>query len=257
MKRRTITDFKFITAAMMLTIGLTGCGNQIPELTDEQAEKIGEYAAVTLLKYDVNQRSRLVDAETIEAYEQEQQEMQEQLTSLTPSPTPESAQEGMEPTADTPTVESGGGTGNTDNATVSIAECLAVPEGITITYSGYETCDTYPNGGSTDKYFNLDATSGKKLLVLKFSVENVSASEEKVDFFSANNIFSVDAGNGTKYNAMTTMLLNDMSTYAGTIPAGGIQDLALLFEVEQDVANSMTDVQLYFKNESTTYTIQL
>ena len=41
------------------------CGNEIPDLTEEESQRIGEYAAVTLLKYDANNRSRLVDPEVV------------------------------------------------------------------------------------------------------------------------------------------------------------------------------------------------
>ena len=50
-----------LLCAMMLS--MTACGNEIPDLTEEESQRVGEYAAVTLLKYDANNRSRLVDPE--------------------------------------------------------------------------------------------------------------------------------------------------------------------------------------------------
>ena len=52
-----------LLCAMALT--MTACGNEIPDLTEEESQQIGEYAAVTLLKYDANNRSRLVDPEIV------------------------------------------------------------------------------------------------------------------------------------------------------------------------------------------------
>ena len=52
-----------LLCAMMLS--MTACGNEIPDLTEEESQRIGEYAAVTLLKYDANNRSRLVDPEVV------------------------------------------------------------------------------------------------------------------------------------------------------------------------------------------------
>lgn len=50
MKRRTISG-----AAVLLAITfMTGCGNAIPELNDQQQELVVEYAAGMALKYDVN-----------------------------------------------------------------------------------------------------------------------------------------------------------------------------------------------------------
>ena len=40
---------------------LTGCGDKIVPLTQDQEQLVGEYAAVMMLKYDAKHRSRLVD----------------------------------------------------------------------------------------------------------------------------------------------------------------------------------------------------
>ncbi|MCM1087931.1 MAG: hypothetical protein NC419_07215, partial [Muribaculaceae bacterium] len=48
---------------------LTGCGNTMPELTEEENDIITEYAVSLLLKYDKNYNSRLID---LAAYEEEQ-----------------------------------------------------------------------------------------------------------------------------------------------------------------------------------------
>ena len=39
-----------LLCTMMLS--MTACGNEIPDLTEEESQRVGEYAAVTLLKYD-------------------------------------------------------------------------------------------------------------------------------------------------------------------------------------------------------------
>ena len=58
-------------------------------------------------------------------------------------------------------------------------------------------------------------------------------------------------------NALPTLLPNDMSTYVDTLPAGGEQELVLLVEVNEDVANDIQNLSLRLKNESNEYTIQL
>lgn len=255
MRRKSVSSLKLAITAMMIATGLTGCGNSIPDMTQEQMAQVGEYAAITLLKYDANHRSRLVDAETVEAYDRKMQEL-EALKAQLEQQKQETAPEGMKPVEDTPTVELNGETAS-KNMIQSLAESLTVPDGVEINYTGYKTCDTYPEDGSAGKYFTLDASAGKKLLVLEFAVENKSAASASVDFFSKTAVFSVDAGEGKKYSAMTTMLLDDLSTYVGTIPAGGTQKLVLLFEVDESAAKNMKDVQLYLREESQTSTIQL
>ena len=49
----------------VMALGMTACGNEIPDLTEAESQRVGEYAAVTLLKYDANHRSRLVDPENV------------------------------------------------------------------------------------------------------------------------------------------------------------------------------------------------
>ena len=44
---------------------MTACGNEIPDLTEAESQRVGEYAAVTLLKYDATLRSRLADPEIV------------------------------------------------------------------------------------------------------------------------------------------------------------------------------------------------
>ena len=68
------------------------CGNEIPDLTEEESQRIGEYAAVTLLKYDANNRSRLVDPEVViaklekEAAKEASQEEEKRKRRVAPVP---------------------------------------------------------------------------------------------------------------------------------------------------------------------------
>lgn len=252
MKSRLSRKLKAMTIAGMLTIALTGCQNALPEMTTEEVAQIGEYAAITLLKYDANARSRLVDEETVLAYEQKQQALKE----LAAKETPKEESAGMEPVADTPVIEKEK-TDVVQNTVSSLETSLSVPEGITITYTGYEVCDTYPEDGLSKEYLSLDATAGKKLLVLEFTAQNSSAAEVSANFFSTKAGFSVDLGDGTKQKAMISMLMNDMSTYIGTIPAGESQNLVLLFEIDESKASNLEGVQLYYKDENGTNSIQL
>lgn len=251
MKRMILKSLKLTVITMLITIGMTGCGSKIPELTDEEAELIGEYAAVTLLKYDANHRSRLVDIETVEAYDQKQQEIKEQMAEATPEPEPE----GMKPVEDTPVAENGEEV--VQEATMTLEESVSVPDGVTVTYLGYETCDIYPQEGATDYYLPVEASAGNKLLVLRFAVENGTTTDVAVDFFSATNAFYIEVSEEKYVENMTTMFLDDMATYAGTLQPGGREELMLLFEVEQSAADTMEDAELYFRKDKNTYKIIL
>ena len=237
-------------AGLATMLMLTGCGNQIPDLTEEQARMIGEYAAITLLKYDANHRSRLVDASVIEVHDAKEKEKQELAAQATPTPEPE----GMKPVEDTPTIE-------LEQSTVSSAvsgfeDFYGVPAGVTISYQGEAVCDSYSGDTSSD-IFSLDATPGKKLLVLNFAIDNQSGSDQNIDLFSKTAVYRITVNGTYARNALTTMLMDDMSTYVDTIPAGESKNVVLIVEIEEDMADAISSISLNLKNESKSGTIQL
>ena len=199
-----------LLCAMMLS--MTACGNEIPDLTEEESQRVGEYAAVTLLKYDANNRSRLVDPEMVIAKLEKEAAME---------------------------------------------DFFGLPEGVSITYEDYMVADSYPEDGVEDDYFALDASMGKKLLVLRFHLTNGSEQEETIDLLNTNSRYIITVNDSIRANALTTMLPNDMSTYAETLEPGQTQELVLLLEVNEDVAGAVQTIALRLKNASNEYTIQL
>lgn len=235
-----------LAVAMMLL--LTGCGTNYPDLTAEEERMVGEYAAKLLLKYDANNRSRLIAREELEeeteivdpekhVEEQEKQPEEEKIVDTQPDSEPET----------TPTT----------NMIASPEEFYELPESISIDYQGMEICSSYPPEGQADSYFALDATEGKSLMVLKFTIENQAQSVQEVDLLTQNVLFRITANGGYTRNTLTTMLLDDMSTYVGELDAGETVDVVLLAEVDNDVANNISTLMLNLKNELKTCTIQL
>ena len=234
-----------LLCAMALT--MTACGNEIPDLTEEESQQIGEYAAVTLLKYDANNRSRLVDPEIViaklekdaakETGKQENVQTEEQ-----PAGT-------MASEIETPAAQ--------EDITTSLEDFFGLAEGVTLTYADYRVTDSYPEDGSTEDYFALDASAGKKLLVLSFTLTNGSAQEENIDFLNTSSRYIITVNDSVKGNALTTMLPDDMSTYQGTLNPGDTQELVLLLEINEDMAGAVQNISLYLKNASNEYTIQL
>lgn len=236
--------------SLMTMMAMTGCGNQIPDLTEEQAQQIGEYAAITLLKYDANHRSRLVDQSVIEEYDAKEKELQEQA----PQATTESTPEGMKPVDDTPTIEVGDN--DTVNTVSSLEELFVLPDGVTIAYTGHSVCDSY-TGEVSEEFFALDASSGKKLLVLDFAITNQSAQVQYIELFSKTAVYNITINENYSEQALTTMLMNDLSTFSGEIAAGETKGAVLLIEIEENVSGNISSVILNLKNESKTSTIQL
>ena len=235
-----------LLCAMMLS--MTACGNEIPDLTEEESQRIGEYAAVTLLKYDANNRSRLVDPEVVIA------KLEKEAAKET---TKASQEEGKaEETGSTGTTEVTMPTAQ-EEITASMEDFFGLPEGVSITYEDYMVADSYPEDGVEDDYFALDASMGKKLLVLRFHLTNGTEQVESIDLLNTNSRYIITVNDSIRANALTTMLPNDMSTYEETLEPGQTQELVLLLEVNEDVAGAVQTIALRLKNASNEYTIQL
>lgn len=238
---------KLIAVIMMLAfcLGMSGCGeNQIPEMTDEELQAVGEYAAITLMKYDANNRSRLV-------------ELPEEASPTVPEisePAPEQEEpSGMGPVDDTPIVNPGG-----EEAVNSytMEEVMGLSEGLSVSYVGYELCDSYPQDTEND-FFTISAVQGRKLLILQFAIKNETLQEQTVDLLSGGTAYQIKINGKDTRRALMTMLLNDMTTFADTIPENGSAEVVLVFEVEENVAENLSGVSLNLKNDLKKYTIQL
>lgn len=233
---------KLVILGLSVVCIFCGCGGKFPEMTAQEEEMIGEYAAITLLKYDANSRSRLVDLTQIEI-----PETGEAPAESIPEPGP--VEEPSVP--DTPVIEIGEETSGPD----SLESYFELAEGVTINYIGEEICQSY-SMGETD-YFSLEASPGKSLLVLSFQINNASGADQTIDMLSRKDTYRVTVNGNYNRTSLPTLLTNDMSTYRDTIASGGSATVVLIIEVDQEQAGAVSSISLNLKNESKTYTIQL
>ena len=232
---------------IMTGIWLAGCGNAIPEMTMEQQELVVEFAASELLKYDVNYQSKLTAHEPEQQHEEEQGEQPKE-----PLIEEETLPEEIIADTDVTIVDN---TGTVEAQNISIADFLDLT-GVEISYAGYETVDTYPEGEAKEAYFFMSATEGNKLLVLQFSALNVSGEELSIDLAKSQTRYKIIL-NGTEKNALTTMLLNDMAYYQGTLAANESIELVLLCEIQDDQTEFIDTLQLKIKSVDDSATISL
>lgn len=231
-----------------MAIFLTGCGSDFPDMTQEEEQMVGEYAANILLKYDANHRSRLVSREIV-AEEDAKKEEKDDIVQQEPS-------QAMDPVEDTPVIEIG--QRPSDNVDAGSLEAFyELPEGVTITYQGHDVVGSYCQDGEDSDFFALDASEGKQLLVIKFKIENQSQAEQTIDLLSQPAMIRATVNGTKKYNILTTMLINDMATYKGVIPANGVSDVVLLAEIDSELSEDITALSIQFKNEVKSHIIQL
>lgn len=230
-------------AVMCLTaLLLSGCGAVMPDMTDEEASAIGEYAAIKLLKYDASSRSRLVDFAQLE----------EQGPTRQPEVRPSEPEQPSAPEPETPVIDN---TAAGETSAESMESFLELPEGLRLIYTGYEQSSNYQEDPSS--YFALEASEGKELLILHFSMQNDSDGGQPVDLFDSKATYRVTVNGNYSRTALTTMLSNDLTTYMGTVSAGGAEDVVVLIEVEPEKMGSVDSLTLNLKKGSQSYVMRI
>ena len=225
-----------LVGTMILT--LAGCGNAIPDMSTDVEQKVGEYAGVVMLRYDANHRSRLVDLPEEEMVEEPVIEEPE------PEPEPEPPAEEEVPAVDESTVTVIDNSTEEEPENITPEEFLNLPQGVSLIYQGYSIESSYP-ANSVDSYFTLDASSGKKLIVLYYNLYNQSGSDCDINFLGDGYAFKVVINGKTTRTALVTMLMDDMSTYIGTVANGNGEELVLIFEEDENV--EITSLELNIK----------
>lgn len=241
-----------LRALIIGTVGicLCGCGNTIPEMTEQEQELVVEYAANELLKFDKNHVVKLTELE-----EEEPAETPEEATpdKTQPEEKEEPEDKGGVTADDVTVIDQTGENASIEN--VSIEQFLGLSDA-EISYTGYEIADSYPSDGTEEVYFFMEATENSQLLVLKFDLKNTADGEKEVNLADSQVRYKIGI-NGAEQNALTTMLLNDMAYYQGTLAAGESTELVVVGEIPTDQADQITDLALVMKSVDDTATISL
>lgn len=244
MLRRWISK-KNIAAAMaaMLAFVMAGCGeNAIPEMTKEEIQAVGEYAAITLMKYDASKRSRLVNLP----------ETAKPETDVPKTPVPEQKPSGMGPVDNTPVVDVS--QNNADDSD-DLNEALELAQGINVIYQGETVCARYPMDKEVG--FGVPASKGNKLLVMNFLVANDTGEEQVVDLNARKITIRMTVNKEFSKWVLPAVLPNDLLTLDESIPAGGSVEAVLLVEIDENLAADIQTISFHLKNGENAYTIYI
>lgn len=231
------------TAGVCFTIFfLTGCGNKIPDMTEEENALITEYAAGILLEHHADYQGRLVD------------------TSLTPEEKSVSLQEAEDAdelqTKENTSAEAEQVSNNSaeavqekQNSAPSIAQVLDLP-GFTVSYMGYEICDSYPDEqtASEELYFAVHAESGKKLVVLKLQITNGMSEPQVINTLELAELKCRVILDGARKSSLVTMLDNDFMALEKTMDAGATMEAVVMTEITEAESEQIQMVQLQIQN---------
>jgi len=139
-----------------------------------------------------------------------------------------------------------------ENAVSSVEEFLELPEGVRVSYVGYDLSQSYQE--EDNPYFTIEASEGKNLLVTKFELVNDSSEAQEINLLDRRDNYRLTVNESYTRTTLTTLLANDLSTYMGMLEPGVSKEVILLIEVDVSDIQSLT---LSLKNELKTYTIQL
>ena len=235
-KLRAKLGMGLLFSALVLT---TGCGDKAIQLTDEEEGLIVDYAAHVVSKFNTRQPDGLVYVDT--SQEEEESETPEE---------PQQEENSQNIPADSTAGQLNGlDTEEAQPEQTTLTQALGM-EGVDAVVSATELMPSYKEGD----YYALDAEAGKTFLVVHVALNNNTAADISCDLLSGNPQFQAEVNGAGAVPAEMTVLLNDLSTYQGTLPAGSSTDTVLLFQVPADVtqADSLT---LDFTWKGNTYRI--
>lgn len=200
---------------------LTGCGEEIYELEDNEREIIVNYAAHIIAKYNVKQPEgyRYV-------YVPEEDVLLEEET----QPEEEAAEESAESEMPDETDASGGdipddGADASAETSVTLSEALGL-DGISAVYTGAELTDTYNS---------VVPESGKQLLILHVTLQNQTAQKTDCDILSLLPTFRAKVNGTEETTAELTILTENLSTWEEPIEAGESVDTIILFQLSDSI----------------------
>lgn len=222
-----------MSVVLAVVLSLMGCGNTIPEMTEEQSAMVSEYAAGLLLSNMKSGQSKLVDDETLAILEAEAAEK----AKLEQEAAAAAAQKEKEAASDKDSEKKQ----NAPLAVVDIADFLGL-KGMSINYVGFEATDSYTEG-ENELALAMDAVAGHKLVVVKFQLSNNESEDYQCDVLSKNVFFKLDYGNGYKSTLMT-MLNSDLSILDTTVQAGQSTEAVLVLQVKEEEANNITKLSM-------------
>lgn len=253
MKKR-ITGFIILISAALLS----GCGETIPEISQEQTELITEYAAGLLIKYnslpDKNllNEDEMKEQEQIEALAREKEKKKKDAEKAYLE-----AKEAQEKEKENKQEKKSSDSASKPDAVIDDLAAFYDLNDFSILYSGYQMCQSYPDESRDDYFLAMDATEGKQLCIVKFDVTNTSDAESDFDMFARKGVFYLSIDGADKIPIQSTLLLDDMASYKGMIAPGNTEPVILVFEVDDTISQPGTmELTARYGDKKGTVTLQ-
>lgn len=234
----------------ILMVCVTACGNEIPEMNEQENAMVSEYAANLLLKYSSSYESRLVDTSKPPEGEEKNTQTPEAVADDMSDSLPQEAGDDVsgQDAQLQETSEQQEPVGLEETPAMTIAKVLGL-EGVEVEYTGFRLCDSYPEKGSSeeDLFFAMNAAEGSKLLVLDLNVVNQTAENMACNTLAIPAKYRVILNGEHTQNVLVTMLLDDFSAMDVQLAPQESIHAVLVAELTQERANSLQSVGLEIK----------
>lgn len=223
-------------------LSTAGCGTKPYDLSSEEQEKVAAYAAHVVTRYNDRQGEGLIKIQQEDLSKEDTTESKEQQTD-TKDKQETSADPAKNTTADAekPKTE-----------TVSLRQALKLEDGLDASFENYDVTDSYVESD----YFAMNATAGKTFLAVHINLK-ATGGDIECDMLKKNLKYRVVINGDKTVAAQTSILLNDLGTYQGTIAGGSTQECVLLFETEKQNVENITSLQLKVSDGSTSTVSEL
>ncbi|MCR5602571.1 MAG: hypothetical protein K6G27_02580 [Lachnospiraceae bacterium] len=231
------------TLPLVMASAITGCGLiETTDLNEEDEELVAEYAAGVLMRYSADKKGGLGDLRPTPT-----PIPWVDPADVVPTEAPEEEKEEKEEEVPMEEVEEREGFSDTSSGSAfdghNLASAIGI-DGFDITYEGFETADIYPDGAGDDLSFSMQATPGRKLLVVHLKVANEEGEDKQCDVLSCNVKFRILINETDRVNEQMTILLNDLKSYNEIIPANGSVDTVLVFETGESLTENIKNLSL-------------
>lgn len=222
-------------------LSTAGCGTKPYDLSSEEQEKVAAYAAHVVTRYNDRQEEGLIRIQQEDVSEETADSKEPQAETKDKQENTEDNTKNVTSDAEKPKAE-----------TVSLRQALKLEDGLDAAFENYDVTDSYVESD----YFAMNATAGKTFLAVHINLK-ATGGDIECDMLAKNLKYRVVINGDKTVAAQTSILLNDLGTYQGTIAGGSAQECVLLFETEKQNVENITSLQLKVSDGSTSTVSEL
>ncbi len=224
------------TTILGISVMLSGCAFQVTELKEDEQDQVAAYCAQIVSKYDEGPDKGLA---ALPKATQETDSSGE-ITTSDGSTDQTSDTQTTETTSDAKTVE-----------TKTFTEAIGI-DGASVLFRDAKTAGGY----SSSDVYDLTPDKGNELLVVRLKLKNNTSKSIKMDMTSKKLKFQAAYGDDT-VDADLTLLLNDITTYQGTLKAKQSRNMVMLFQFPKGTIKDTSKVVYTVTNGDTTSQINV